>query len=116
MGDLTITMYGREFGTTLPTFGNKVLAVKSPGVLEMHGKPRDITWTDLKMTAAEGATSIKINDIASDKTFNWVAGEEIVIASTDFEGRHAEQRTITEVDTTVDGTPTNPVLKFATKL
>jgi ribosomal protein L24E len=51
MGELTITMYGREYGTTLPLFGNKVLAVKSPGQLEMHGKPRDIAWTDLKMTA-----------------------------------------------------------------
>jgi hypothetical protein len=45
MGDLTITMYGREYGTTLPLFGNKVIAVKSPGQLEMHGKPRTVTWT-----------------------------------------------------------------------
>jgi hypothetical protein len=116
MGDLTITMYGREYGTTLPLFGNKVLAVKSPGQLEMHGKPRDIAWTDLKMTADKKATSIKINDIQSGKTFDWAVGEEIVIASTDFEGRHAEQRTITEVDTTVNGTPLNPVLKFDTPL
>jgi hypothetical protein len=54
-GDLTITMHGDEFSPVLPIFGNSVLAVKG-GQLEMHGAKRDIVWTDLKMTAAKGAT------------------------------------------------------------
>jgi hypothetical protein len=53
---LTITMSGSEFGgSTLPVFGNKVLAVHG-GVLEMHGCPRDLAWTMLSETAEAGAT------------------------------------------------------------
>ena len=62
----------------------------------MHGAPRDVTWTDLAMTAEKNAYSITVN-VPAGKTFDWKVGEEIVIASTDFAGRHAEKRTITAV-------------------
>ena len=110
-GDLTITMHGMEFGTSLPIFGNKVIAVHS-GQLEMHGKQRDIAWTDLSQTAEVGATSITLNDIPSSQSFDWKVGETIVIASTDFNAHHAETRSITEVsDDSV-----NPVITFADPL
>jgi cell migration-inducing and hyaluronan-binding protein len=89
---LTITMHGREFVEPLPVFGNKVLGVHS-GHLEMHGAPRDVPWTELKTTAEAGATEITINDMGG-RSLDWAVGEEIVIASTDFHGRHAEKRTI----------------------
>lgn len=58
----------------------------------MHGKPRTVTFTQLSTTADVGATSITLM-VAVD----WVAGEEIVIASTDYEMEHAETRIISSV-------------------
>lgn len=106
---LTITMHGNEQDPYLPTYGNKVLAVRY-GQLEMHGKPRSHVWTDLKMTAPAGATQITLNDVST--ALDWQVGEDIVIASTDYEGRHAEQRTITGVS----NVGTNPVITFAEPL
>ena len=54
MSKLTITMHGTEFDPALPTYGNKVIAIRY-GQLEMHGAPRTRTWTDLKETANVGA-------------------------------------------------------------
>lgn len=92
---LTITMHGEESDPALPIYGNKVIAVRN-GVLSMHGPERSHTWTELESTAAAGATSITLLDVGG-KDLDWQVGEEIVIASTDFIGRHAEQRTITGV-------------------
>ena len=103
---LTITMHGSESNPYIPTYGNKVLAVRF-GQLEMHGMPRSHVWTDLKSTVAAGATSITLNDV-NGVTLDWQIGEEIVIASTDYTGKHAEQRKITGV--TMRGT--NPVITF----
>ena len=111
-GELTITMHGTEFGGNLPTFGNKVLAVKG-GQLEMHGARRDIAWTDLKTTADVKAKEITLNDIPNDKTFDWKVGDKIVIASTDFEGRHAEERTISGIR---DADESNPIIEFEEEL
>ena len=107
---LTITMHSSKYDPNLPIFGNKVIGVNY-GILEMHGIERPITWTDLKETAEIGATSITLNDITGDP-LDWQVGEEIVIASTDFVGRHAEKRTITGVT----NRDTNPVITFATAL
>ena len=107
---LTITMHSSKYDPNLPIFGNKVIGVNY-GVLEMHGIERPITWTDLKETAEIGATSITLNDITGDP-LDWQVGEEIVIASTNFSGRDAEQRTIESI-TNVD---TNPVITFTEPL
>jgi hypothetical protein len=106
---LTITMHGDEFTPTLPIYGNKVIAVRE-GRLEMHGVERSHAWTDLKSTASIGATSITLNDVST--ALDWQIGEEIVIASTDYIGRHAEQRTITGVA----DADSNPVISFSTPL
>lgn len=71
----------------------------------MHGIERPTTWTDLKETVEAGGTTITLNDRNGDP-LDWVAGEKIVIASTDYVGRHAEQRTIVSI-TNID---TNPVI------
>jgi hypothetical protein len=43
---LTITMHGTREDPEIPTYGNKVLAVRE-GTLEMHGLKRTPTWTEL---------------------------------------------------------------------
>lgn len=95
---LVITMHGDERSPFLPIYGNKVTGVRY-GQLEMHGKPRSHVWTELAETADAGATSITLNIDDTSSTFDWAIGEQIVIASTDFDGKHAEQRAITSVST-----------------
>ena len=58
LSKLVITMHGGARDPKLPIFGNKVIAIKDSGRIEMHGKPRDIPWTSLYETADVGATSI----------------------------------------------------------
>ena len=61
------------------------------GTLNLHG-PEKATWTKLAKTAEAGATSIEVLSAG-----DWKAGEEIVLASTDFDPRQAERRTITAI-------------------
>jgi hypothetical protein len=92
---LTITMHSTVDDPYLPIYGNKVIGVRF-GQIELHGVHRPITWTDLKSTAEVGATEIVLNDM-NGETLDWQVGEKIVIASTDFVGRHAEQREIVAI-------------------
>src|SRR5262245_22409760 len=61
------------------------------GTLNLHGD-RTNTWTKLAQTAAAGNTSIQVLDAAG-----WRVGDEIVLASTDFDPRQAERRTISSI-------------------
>src|SRR5690349_15717689 len=63
----------------------------SGGTLNLHGD-RTNTWTKLASTAKAGATSIEVLDGAG-----WRVGDEIVLASTDFDPRQAERRTIAAI-------------------
>ena len=63
----------------------------SGGTLNLHGD-RSNSWTKLSKTAEAGSTSIDVLNAAQ-----WKAGDEIVLASTDFEPRQAERRTITAI-------------------
>ena len=63
----------------------------SGGTLNLHGD-RTNTWTKLSATANAGATSIQVLDAAG-----WKVGDEIVLASTDFDPRQAERRTIAAI-------------------
>src|SRR3954454_8455050 len=54
------------------------------GTLNLHGNQTN-TWTKLSNTAAAGATSIQVLNAAG-----WKVGDEIVLASTDFDPRQAE--------------------------
>src|SRR6266550_1069884 len=58
------------------------------GTLNLHGTTTN-TWTKLSSTANAGSTSIQVLNAAS-----WRVGDEIVLASTDFDPRQAERRTI----------------------
>ena len=61
------------------------------GTLNLHG-PEKNAWTKLAKTAEAGSTSIEVLSAA-----DWKAGEEIVLASTDFDPRQAERRTIAAI-------------------
>ncbi|MEO5925360.1 MAG: G8 domain-containing protein [Bryobacteraceae bacterium] len=61
------------------------------GTLNLHGDRKN-TWTKLANTANAGATSIQVLNAAE-----WRVGDEIVLASTDFDPRQAERRTISAI-------------------
>jgi len=88
---LTFVMYGGYYSAQQPMFGNKGI-----GCLEcfisMYGQVREYTWTVLSATAHAGDSVIKVKG-----NVDWNVGEEIVIASTDFDHYQAEQRTITAI-------------------
>src|SRR5207244_9792314 len=61
------------------------------GTLNLHGD-RQNTWTKLARTADAGSTSIQVLNAGG-----WRVGDEIVLASTDFDPRQAERRTISAI-------------------
>ena len=61
------------------------------GTLSLHGDRKN-TWTKLASTANAGSTSIQVLDASG-----WRVGDEIVLASTDFDPRQAERRTIAAI-------------------
>jgi hypothetical protein len=61
------------------------------GTLNLHGD-RTNAWTKLSATAAAGATSIQVLNAAG-----WRVGDEIVLASTDYDPRQAERRIIAAI-------------------
>jgi len=61
------------------------------GTLNLHGN-RTNSWTKLSKTAEAGSASIEVLNAAG-----WRVGDEVVLASTDFDPRQAERRTITAI-------------------
>ena len=61
------------------------------GTLNLHGN-RTNSWTKLSKTAEAGSNSIEVLNAAG-----WRVGDEIVLASTDFDPRQAERRTISAI-------------------
>jgi PKD repeat protein len=55
------------------------------GALDLHGVPPPIAWGRLSQHAAAGATELTV-EFAGWPTSGWKAGDEIVIAPTDFHG------------------------------
>ena len=86
----TITLTDNVKDEQLMGMGDRGIML-SGGTLNLHGT-RTNTWTKLSSTAAAGATSIEVLDAAQ-----WMVGDEIVLASTDFDPRQAERRTIAAI-------------------
>jgi len=63
----------------------------SGGTLNLHGD-RTHTWTKLSETAEAGSTTIQVLDASG-----WRVGDQIVLASTDYDPRQAEVRTIAAI-------------------
>ena len=86
----TITLANNVKDEELMGMGDRGIML-SGGTLNLHGD-RTNTWTKLASTADAGATSIQVLNAAG-----WRVGDEIVLASTDFDPRQAERRTITAI-------------------
>jgi len=63
----------------------------SGGTLNLHGN-RTNAWTKLSKTAEAGSNSIEVLNAAQ-----WKVGDEIVLASTDYDARQAERHTISAI-------------------
>ena len=87
----TITLTDNVQGEDINSMGDRGIMLMR-GTLNLHGT-RSHSWTKLDGTAAKGATSITVLDAG-----DWRVGDEIVLASTDFNPRQAERRTITAVN------------------
>src|SRR5689334_14814533 len=86
----TITLTDNVKGEQLMGMGDRGIML-SGGTLNLHGN-RTNTWTKLAKTAEAGSTSIEV--LNADQ---WKVGDEIVLASTDYNPRQAERRTIAAI-------------------
>ena len=84
---LTNTVKGED---VMAGMGDRGIMI-SGGTLNLHGD-RTNTWTKLASTAKAGSTSIEVLNAAG-----WRVGDEIVLASTDYDPRQAERRTISAI-------------------
>ncbi|MGC1269422.1 MAG: G8 domain-containing protein [Croceibacterium sp.] len=84
----TITLTDTVPGEDINTMGDRGILLMR-GTLNLHGD-RENSWSKLAKTAAAGSTRIEVLDASG-----WRKGDQIVLASTDFNPRQAEQRTVT---------------------
>jgi len=89
--DATITLTDRYPGEDINTMGDRGIMLMG-GTLSLHGD-REHTWTQLARTAEAGSSEIEVLDASG-----WRPGDEIVLASTDYDPRQAERRTISAVE------------------
>eukprot|EP00759_Apiculatamorpha_spiralis_P009384 PhF_6_TR15991/c1_g1_i1/m.25091 len=87
----TFTLFGDRLTPEIPVHGAKVIALRN-GAIDLHGIPRNPTWTKLVATANAGDQFIVLQG-----PVDWKQGEKIVVTSTDYEKEHAEERLITNV-------------------
>ncbi len=91
---ITLTGELNSYNFTLPDqlsmIGGKAIGVY--GGLDLHGKPRNISWTRLNQTADIGANSISLYE-----SVDWQIGEQIIITTTSFIANQSEVLTITGV-------------------
>jgi cell surface hyaluronidase len=80
----SITLTGDESNEPVLGLSSKALSVVSVATLELHGAPR-VVWTRLTATAAKGATQLTV-----EHAVDWKPGDNIVVASTDFDPNQAE--------------------------
>ena len=86
----TITLTDNVKDENINTMGDRGIMLLN-GALSLHGDRKN-SWTKLSATAKAGATKIQVLDASG-----WRKGDVIVLASTDFNPRQAEERTITAI-------------------
>lgn len=86
----TITLTDNVPNEDINTMGDRGIMMLA-GTLSLHGD-RTNSWTKLAKTAKAGAASIQVLNAAG-----WRKGDVIVLASTDFDPRQAEERTVTAI-------------------
>jgi hypothetical protein len=90
MHKATITLANNVKDEQMMGMGDRGIML-SGGTLNLHGNLTN-TWTKLAKTAEAGSNSIEVLNAAQ-----WRTGDEIVLASTDFNPRQAERRTIAAI-------------------
>ena len=83
----TITLTDNVPNEEMAGMGDRGIMVLG-GTLNLHGD-RTNSWTKLAKTAEQGSSSIQVLDAKG-----WRVGDQIVLASTDFDAHQAERRTI----------------------
>ena len=86
----TITLTNNVPGEDVMAMGDRGIMLMG-GTLSLHGNRKD-SWTKLAKTAAAGSNTIEVLN-----TGDWKKGDEIVVASTDFDPHQAERRTISSI-------------------
>ena len=89
--NVTITLTDHFPGEDINTMGDRGIVMMG-GTLSLHGD-REHSWTRLARTAQAGSSEIEVLDASG-----WRTGDEIVLASTDFDARQAEKRIIAAID------------------
>jgi len=87
----TITLTDNVKDEQMMGMGDRGIMI-SGGTLNLHGD-RTNTWTKLAKTAEAGSNSIQVLNASG-----WRVGDEIVLASTDYNPRQAERRTISAIN------------------
>jgi len=87
----TITLTDNVKDEQLMGMGDRGIML-SGGTLNLHGTLSN-TWTKLARTAEAGSNSIEVLNAAQ-----WRVGDELVLASTDFDPHQAERRTIAAIN------------------
>jgi cell migration-inducing and hyaluronan-binding protein len=85
-----ITLTDNVKDEDINTMGDRGIMMLA-GTLSLHGD-RTNTWTKLASTAKAGATKVDVLNATG-----WRKGDVIVLASTDYNPRQAEERTITAI-------------------
>jgi hypothetical protein len=86
----TITLTDNVQNEEMAGMGDRGIMVLG-GTLNLHGD-RTNSWSKLAKSAEAGSTSIQVLDAKG-----WRVGDQIVLASTDFDAHQAERRTISSI-------------------
>jgi cell migration-inducing and hyaluronan-binding protein len=86
----TITLTNNVPDENIEEMGDRGIMMMR-GTLSLHGD-RENSWTKLAETAGAGSTRIEVLDASG-----WRVGDEIVLASTDFNPRQAERRHVSAI-------------------
>src|ERR1700727_2409558 len=86
----TITLTDTVPNEEMAGMGDRGIMVLG-GTLNLHGD-RTNSWSKLAKTAEAGSSSIQVLDAKG-----WRVGDQIVLASTDFDAHQAERRTISSI-------------------
>lgn len=87
----TITLVDNEPDENVETMGDRGVMVMG-GTLKLYGDSTH-TWSQLAQTANAGDTTILVENASE-----WQVGDDVVLASTDFDPDQAEKKTLTDVD------------------
>ncbi len=70
-------------------------AITGMGLIDIHGTPPAVTWTELAEIAPQGASVLRVRAAAG-----WAVGDEVVVSATDPDVDQAERRRLVAVDGT----------------